>query len=101
MVPPVDVLESILSLPLPDLKEHLESATSEELRILRAYMGFGKAGTKEANKVLICEQVEKRRSQSGVSQLEDDSFAVPPAVSKKQKFDSMMKSDVHKTNAVS
>ena len=62
LVPPVDVLESILSLPLPDLKEHLESATSEELRNLRAYMGLGKAGTKEANKLLICKQVEKRRS---------------------------------------
>ena len=44
--PTAQVLDHILGLPLPELREHLETATSDELRILRAYMGLGKAGTK-------------------------------------------------------
>ena len=58
--PPAHVIDSILALPLPNLKQHLEAATSDEMRILPAFMGLGKAGTKEANKVLIFEEVEKR-----------------------------------------
>ena len=42
-------------------------------------MGLGKAGTKEANKLLICEQVEKRRgvltSNPEPLEVDDDSFA--------------------------
>ena len=49
---------------LQNLKQHLEAATSDALCVLRAFMGFGKAGTKEANKVLIFEEVEKRRGAS-------------------------------------
>ena len=60
-VPPHDVLDAILALPLPEFQAKLEVATSDELRSLRAYIGLGKAGTKEANKILIYEQVENHR----------------------------------------
>ena len=82
-VPPTaQVLDRLLGLPIPELREHLEKATSDELRMLRAYMGLGKAGTKEANKLLICEQVEQRRnvltSNPEPFELDDDSFADEP-----------------------
>ena len=80
--PTAQVLDHILGLPLLDLRGHLETATSDELRILRAYMGLGKAGTKEANKLLICEQVELRRSvllsHPEPLELDDASFADGP-----------------------
>ena len=60
-VPPYDVLDAILALPLPELQAKLDVAASDELRSLRAYIGLGKAGTKEANKILIYEQVAKHR----------------------------------------
>ena len=45
-------------------------------------MGLGKAGTKEANKFLICQQVELRRSvllsHPEPLELDDDSFADRP-----------------------
>ena len=51
--------------------------------MLRAYMGLGKAGTKEANKLLICEQVEQRRnvltSNPEPCELDEDSFADEPS----------------------
>ena len=57
----------------------MDAATSDELRILRAHIGLGKAGTKEANEVLIYEHIEKHPIASGVdsSQVSDlgDEFA--------------------------
>ena len=96
--PTAQVLDYILGLPLPELRGHLETATSDELRILRAYMGLGKAGTKEANKLLICEQVKLRRSvllsHPEPLELDDDSFADGPvrelpAAPALQNFDKM------------
>ena len=46
----IEVFETVLALPLDQLKEKLEDTTSDELRAMRAYIGLGKAGTKEANK---------------------------------------------------
>ena len=81
-LPTAQVIDCILGLPIPDLREHLEKATSDELRIIHAYMGLGKAGTTEANKLLICEQVEQRRnvlaSYLNPFLLADDSFANEP-----------------------
>ena len=77
---PAHVLDNVLALPLPDLKQHLDAETSDELRILRAFMGLGKAGAKEANKLFIFEEVEKLRNASADGRpptihIEDDSFA--------------------------
>ena len=49
------------------MQAHLNSASSEELRALRAHIGLGVAGTKEMNKTLILEHVEQQRSVSVVS----------------------------------
>ena len=59
---PAHVLDGILWLPLPYLKQHLDAATSDELRILCSFMWLGKAGTKEANKMFIFDEVAKRRA---------------------------------------
>ena len=68
-----------MALPLSDLKVQLDAATSDELRILRAYIGFGKAGTKDMNKALIYEHVETIREGAAFDNsqpdLDDESFA--------------------------
>ena len=77
--PPVHIMDEILALPLHELHAKLETATSDELRSLRAHIGMGKAGTKEANKTLIYEQVQQRRAaiaeQAHDIDVDDDSFA--------------------------
>ena len=71
-------MNAILALPLDELHAKLETATSDELRSLRAHVGLGKAGTKEANKTLIYKHVQHRRltiaKQSQDEEL-DDEFA--------------------------
>ena len=64
MGPPGYVFDSILALLLQNTKQHLEAAISEESRIIRAFMGFGNAGIKEVNKVIIYQEVETRRGAS-------------------------------------
>ena len=43
-------MDDILALPLDELHATIETATSDELRSLRAHVGLGKAGTKESTK---------------------------------------------------
>ena len=87
--PSVEDFDAIVSLPLQQLRIQLDAATSDELRGLRFHIGLGKAGTKEANKMLIYDHIAKNRSAAGFessqfSDLDDDSFAdgshaLPPA----------------------
>ena len=58
---PARAFESVLVLESSELKSYLDAATSEELRALRAHIGFGIAGTKDMNKSLIWDHVEKMR----------------------------------------
>ena len=50
---PVRAFKSVLALDSIELKTYLDAATSDELRALRAHIGFGCAGTKDMNKGLI------------------------------------------------
>ena len=54
------VMDGILALLLHELHAKLEIATSDELRSLRAHMGLGKAGTKEAKKIFDLRASEKK-----------------------------------------
>ena len=51
----------MLALDSTELKTYLDAATSDELRALRAHIGFGCAGTKDMNKGLIWDHLEKQR----------------------------------------
>ena len=53
--------DAVVSLALPDLKLHLSEGNSQSLRDLRAYLGLGSGGTKEENRGLIYDQIEKQR----------------------------------------
>ena len=53
--------DDVVSLPLPQLKQHLSDGNSQSLRELRAYIGLGSGGTKEENRCLIYEHIEKQR----------------------------------------
>ena len=58
---PVRAFKSVLALDSIELKTYLDAATSNELRALRAHIGFGCAGTKDMNKGLIWDHVGKQR----------------------------------------
>ena len=82
---PIEVVETVLALPLDQLKEKLEDATSDELRAMRAYIGLGKAGTKDANKALILEYATKQKTSASSNKAKsrrlediDDEFADLP-----------------------
>ena len=45
--------DAVVSLPLPDLKQHLSDGNSQSLCDLRAYLGLGSGGTKDENRILI------------------------------------------------
>ena len=47
---PIRAFETILALEFTELKTYLDTASSNELRALRAHNGFRCAGTKEINK---------------------------------------------------
>ena len=53
--------DAVLSLFLPELKAQLSEGNSQTLRDLRAYLGLGSGGTKEENRALIFDHVEKQR----------------------------------------
>ena len=67
VVASIEVGETVLALPLDQLREKLEVATSDELRTIRAHIGLGKAGTKEANKALILDYVSKQSTSAVIS----------------------------------
>ena len=54
-------LDAIVALPLPDLKQQLSDGNSQSLRDLRAYVGLGSGGTKDENRSLIYDHIEKQR----------------------------------------
>ena len=68
-------LDAVVSLALPDLKLHLPGGNSQSLRDLRAQLGFESGGTKEKNRCLIYDHIEKqRRMQAGLQSANDVSI---------------------------
>ena len=74
--------DAVVSLALPDLKLHLSEGNSQSLRDLRAYLGLGSGGTKEENRGLIYDHIEKQRHmQAGLQPAIDVSIPKPDQLS--------------------
>ena len=53
--------DAVAALPLPELKQQLSYGNSILFIELHAYLGLGSAGTKEENRSLIYDHIEKQR----------------------------------------
>ena len=53
--------DAVVALPLSDLKQQLGDGNSQSRRELRAYLGLGSGGTKEENRCLIYDHIERQR----------------------------------------
>ena len=86
--------DAVLLLSLPDLKEQLSDGNSQTLRNLRAYLGLGSGVTKEENRALIFDHVEKQRHlQAGLQPPERVSAGATAAVPAGSVPDPLAKSD--------
>ena len=52
--------DAVVSLPLPDLKQHLSDGNSQSLRDLRAYLGLRSGGTKDEKRTMIFEPIKQQ-----------------------------------------
>ena len=69
--------DAVVSFALPDLKVHFSEGNSQSLRDLRAYLGLGSGGTKEENRGLIYDHIEKHRHmQAGLQPVVASSVSV-------------------------